>query len=175
MNESKMNEERIRRRLREGDPFAGETGLTPDEVREMRRTVLTAIPEPRRRLLPALALAGAAAAAVLIALLALRPGAGAPPRPPRVATMTAPPSPPSPSPAPAEPEPAKPAPVLQAAEKRTVYNRHHRRHRRPINQDTLAALEPSPSQEETAIREIQFSTPGGTRIVWTLTPGKASH
>ena len=144
--------------------------LTPDEVREMRRTVLTAIPERRRRLLPALALAGAAAAAILIALFALRPGAGAPPQPPRVATMTAPPSPPSlPS---AEPEPAKPAPVLQEAEKRTV---HHRRHRRPMNQDTLAALEPSGRQEETAVREIQLSTPGGTRIVWTLTPGKASH
>jgi hypothetical protein len=41
--------------------------------------------------------------------------------------------------------------------------------------DTLAALETSPRQEETAIREIQFSTPGGTRIIWTLTPGKALH
>jgi hypothetical protein len=163
-----MNEERIRQRLREGDPFAGETGLTPDEVREMRRTVLTAIPERRRRLLPALALAGAAAAALLIAL---RPEPAAPPRPPRVATAQ--PTPP-PSRMPGTPEPAAPAPAPKATEKRTS---HHRHHRRPMNHDTLAALEPVPhqEQEETTVREIQFSTPGGTRIVWTLTPGKASH
>jgi hypothetical protein len=165
-----MNEEWIRRRLREGDPFAGEAGLTPDEVREMRRTVLTAMPERRRRLLPALALAGAAAAAVLIALFAFRPGAGAPPRPPRVAMVTTP----SPEPA-AQPPVPTPAPELRRAEKTAV---HHRRHRRPMahtRNDTLAALETSPRQEETAIREIQFSTPGGTRIIWTLTPRKALH
>jgi len=168
-----MNEERIRQRLREGDPFAGETGLTPEEVREMRRTVLTAMPERRRRLLPALALAGAAAAAVLIAVFVLRPDPGAPPRPPRIAAVPAP-----------SPEPVAQPPVLQetqplrGAEKRAG---HHRRHRRPAappapqTHDTLATLEPSPRQEETAIREIQFSTPGGTRIIWTLTPGKALH
>jgi hypothetical protein len=164
-----MNDEKLRQRLRGGDPFAGETGLTPDEVREMRRTALTAIPERRRRLLPALALAGAAAVAVLIALFVFRPDTGAPPRPQRVATVTAPPSPPS-----REPEPAAQTPVLKKTEKKTL---HHRRHRRSMSPDTLAALEPPQpaEQKETPIREIQFSTPGGTRIIWTLTPGKASH
>jgi hypothetical protein len=135
----------------------------------MRRTVLTAMPERRHRLLPAFALAGAAAAAVLIDLFAFRPGTGAPPRPPRVATVTTP----SPEPAAQPPVPA-PAPELRGAEKTAV---HHQRRRRPMahTHDNLAALEISPRQEETAIREIQFSTPGGTRIIWTLTPGKALH
>ena len=59
----------------------------------MRRTVLTAAPEPRRRLLPALALAGAAAAAVLIALVVLKPGPAEAPAPRIAAVASQPVSP----------------------------------------------------------------------------------
>ena len=176
-----MNDERLRQQLREGDPAMGEGGLTPDEVRTMRRTVLTAAPEPRRRLLPILALAGAAAAAVLIAILTLRLGPEASSTPPRIATIPKA----IPKAAPREPEGTLQPPVLtgeqlqlQDTEPQRV---RHRRHRRPVApkapevNDTLAVLEPPTRQETTSIREIQFSTPGGTRILWTLAPGKTSY
>ncbi|HEY2293264.1 MAG TPA: hypothetical protein VGM86_21400, partial [Thermoanaerobaculia bacterium] len=67
-----MSDERLRQILRQGDPAGEDAGLTPDEARAMRRTVLTAVPERKRRLLPILALAGAVATAALIAVLLLR-------------------------------------------------------------------------------------------------------
>ena len=169
-----MNDERIRQLLREGDPFAGEPGLRPEEAREMRRTVLNAIPDQRARrfrLLPALALAGAAAVAVLIAVLALRPDSGRTPKPapPRIAAVPAPVPPPS---APA----ARPTP--QEEETPKVQPRHRRRPpapRAPRTGEALASLEPPKESEGTALREIQFTTPGGTRILWTVAPGKASY
>jgi hypothetical protein len=162
-----MNDERIRQLLREGDPFAGESTLNPEEIREMRRTVLNALPDPRERwfrLLPALALAGAAAVAVLIAVLALRPGSGAPPKaaPPRMAAV----------PAPAPPAPAPVAEPALREETRKIQPRHHRRPsapRPPRTEETVASL------EGTALREIQFTTPGGTRILWTVAPDKALY
>ncbi len=177
-----MNDERssdLNRRLRAGDPFAGETGLTPEEVRAMRRTVLTALPEPRRRLIPGLALAGAAAVAVLIAMIALWPGSGSisKPRPaPRTAAI---PAPLPPSPAPEAERPITLAAQPLSAEKAEKRRPHLRRQGRPAlenpSPDTvLAALKPTVSEDGTAIREIQFSTPGGTRIIWTLAPGKTS-
>src|SRR5688572_32383391 len=39
----------LRSILRKGDPAAGDSGLTPEEVQGMRRTVLSAVPEFRRR------------------------------------------------------------------------------------------------------------------------------
>lgn len=160
-----MNDEKIRQILREGDPFAGEPGLSPEEVREMRRTVLNAIPDrPERHfgLLPALALAGAAAVAILIAALAFRPQVPSKAEPPRMAAAPAP-VPPAPAPA-AEPAPRE--------ETRQVRPRHHRRPpapRRPRTEETVASL------ESTTLREIQFTTPGGTRILWTVAPGKVSY
>jgi len=174
MNDERSND--LDRRLRAGDPFLGESGLTPEEVRAMRRTVLTAQPAPRRRFLPALALAGAAA--LVIAVLAFHPGA-LPPRQPAPRAAAAPaPLPPSPAPAVEPPilSASQPSPVETVEKARP----HLRRHRPPAAGETpapstaLAALKPSASEEGTAIREIQFSTPGGTRIIWTLAPGKTS-
>jgi len=171
-----MNDERIRQILREGDPFAGEPSLTPEEIREMRRTVLNAIPDRRERsfrLLPALALTGAAAVVVLIAVLALRPGGKIPSKAvaPRIAAVSGP----------VVPVPPSPAPVTRPAlreETPKVQSRHQHRHKTPRPsrpEDAVASLETPEGQAETAPRDIQFTTPGGTRIIWTLAPGKALH
>jgi hypothetical protein len=168
-----MNDERLRQRLREGDPATGENGLNPGEIHAMRRAVLAAAPEPRRRLLPALALAGAAAAALLIALFALRPAPVQPPAPLRIAAVPArPQAPRALQPSPVRTEPT--APEEEKREKKRPIPR--RRHLRAVPEETatLAALEPAGNPPE-EIRQIQFSTPGGTRIIWTLTSGKASR
>jgi hypothetical protein len=168
-----MNDERLRRRLLAGDP-GGENGLTPDEIHAMRRTVLTAAPEPRRRLLAPLALAGAAAVAVLIAFLALKPRPAEAPRP-RIAAVAAP-SAPNMAPPLAQPEPprAKPAPRASGKTARAVHRRHHLRNR-PEEAIAQASLKPAGIPEEPETRQIQFSTPGGTRIIWILKSGKASR
>ncbi|MFL6258986.1 MAG: hypothetical protein ACJ76Y_04670 [Thermoanaerobaculia bacterium] len=167
-----MNDERLRQILRQGDPAGGD-GMTLEEAREMRRTVLTAVPERKRRLLPIFALAGAVATAVLIAVLLLRPEPVKAPAPaPRIAVVSAPPAPP------AVQAPAEPAPPAQKAEERRPVPRRHQRHHqhRPTVPtarealDTLAALETAGSE-----RQVQFSTPGGTRIIWILKSGKASR
>jgi hypothetical protein len=160
-----MNDERLRQRLREGDPATGENGLNPGEIHAMRRAVLTAAPEPRRRLLPALALAAAAAAALLIALFALRPASVQPPAPPRIAAVPA-----------LQPSPIRTElPARGEKKKKSIQRRRHLR-AAPQETATLAALDPAGTPpEEPGIRQIQFSTPGGTRIIWTLTSGKASR
>jgi hypothetical protein len=164
-----MNDERLRQRLREGDPATGENGLNPGEIHAMRRAVLAAAPEPRRRLLPALALAGAAAAAILIVLFALRPDPVQPPAPPRIAA--------GPVPRVLQPSPTRTEPPVteekKEKKKRPIQRQRHLR-AAPEAPPTLAALEPAGNPPE-EIRQIQFSTPGGTRIIWTLTSGKASR
>lgn len=162
-----MNPLNLQDRLREGDPAAGEA-LTPEEVRTMRRAVLTAAPEPRRWSVLVPLMAGAAAMlAVLVALALWRartePVVEAPPvvavappvRLPQPPVVEETPDP-APPPVPVErevpkpvrrPEPVPEVPVL------------------PEATDTLA----SAPAEEPGSRQIQFSTPGGTRIIWVLT------
>jgi hypothetical protein len=167
-----MNDERLRQILRQGDPAGGDGGLTPDEAHAMRRAVLTAVPERRRRLLPILALAGAVATAVLVAILLLRPEpAKAPIPPPRIATAPAPPAPP------VAQVPVEPAPQpSQGEERRPVPRRHRQHHHRPAApatpaiHDTLASLATAEPE-----RQIQLTAPGGTRILWILKSGKASR
>ncbi len=163
-----MNDERLRQSLRQGDPAGGDGGLTPDEARAMRRTVLTAIPERKRRLLPIFALAGGLATAVLIAVLLLRPEpVKAPAPPPRIAA----------APAPAAPIPVEPAPQPPVEkERRPVHRGHPQHHHHPVPStapaihDTVAALETAEPE-----RQVQFSAPGGTRIIWILKSGKPSR
>ncbi len=163
-----MNDERLRQSLRQGDPAGGDGGLTPDEARAMRRTVLTAVPERKRRLLPIFALAGGLATAVLIAVLLLKPEPVKAPAPaPRIAA----------APAPAAPIPVEPAPRPPVEkERRPVHRGHPQHHHRPVPpaapaiHDTVAALESAEPE-----RQVQFSTPGGTRIIWILRSGKASR
>ena len=158
-----MNDDRLRQILRQGDPAAEDSGLTPDEIHAMRRAVLTAAPEPRRRLawLPALA---TGAAALLVLALAISHGpwheTPAPPAPPvRVAGAV-----PTPAPAPVVPvAPAAPPQEIVKVSRpaRRLRLRHH-----------VPPAPPDLPLPDSTVREVQFSTPGGTRIIW-VSPSKA--
>ncbi|HEX6862558.1 MAG TPA: hypothetical protein VF414_07080, partial [Thermoanaerobaculia bacterium] len=161
----------LRSILKKGDPAAGDPGLTPEEIQGMRRVVLAAVPEPRRRgwLVPVLA--GAAALILAVALIlwrpesavveALRPPAVRPPLPLAgegrgegsvVAEEKTPPHRPSAGlPASQEREPP-PSP-----RKKTV-----RSEPEPV---VVAQAEPPAVPEAPAEQQIQFSTPGGTRVI----------
>ncbi|MFL6198520.1 MAG: hypothetical protein ACJ76J_05065 [Thermoanaerobaculia bacterium] len=162
-----MNDEKLREILRQGDPAAGDPGLTPEEVQGMRRAVLSAVPEPRRRgwLVPALATAAALIVAAVIAV-SLWPSS------PKEVVAVRPPlplagegrgegsvqpekTPPLPSPAAQEREPP-----ARPRKKKIV---HHEPE--PV---VVAQVEPPAAPE--APHQIQFSTPGGTRIIWVLHP-----
>jgi hypothetical protein len=162
----------LRSILRKGDPAAGDPGLTPEEVQAMRRVVLSAVPEPRRRGWPVPAMA-AAAALILAALIAL--GLWQPEKPEEVVVVRPPAvrpplplagegrgegsvvqpekTPPQPSPAAQEREPEKKKPLRRAPEPAPVI--------------IAQAEPPEPPQAST---QIQFSTPGGTRVIWVLNP-----
>ena len=156
-----MSDEKLREILRKGDPAAGDPGLSPEEIQGMRRAVLAAVPEPRRRgwLVPAMV--GAAALILAVALILWRPEsevveAVRPPLPlagegrgegPVVQAEKK--TPPRPSPAPQEREP----PPSPKKKKKTV-----RRAPEPV----------VVAQAELPSTQIQFSTPGGTRVIWML-------
>ncbi len=109
--------ERIRELLRRGDPAADGCDPGTEEVRQMRRRVLRAVPSPGLRAVrPLPALAASVLVVVLVALgwNLMRPGT--------------------------------PAPV----------------------QEPEAFAGPVGPQPERRTRQIQFSTPGGTRVVWIL-------
>lgn len=174
-----MRDKKLREILKRGDP-AAEGGLAPEEIQAMRRAVLAAVPEPRRRswLVPAFAGAAALILAAVIALSLWRPApekaAVRPPLPPAgegrgegpVVVEKTPPlpspasqerEPPAPEKKKAEPVPEKKKPVRRAPEPETV---------------VLAQVEPPivPEAASHGSTQIQFSTPGGTRIIWVLQP-----
>jgi hypothetical protein len=160
-----MNEDRLRQILREGDPAAQDAGLTPDEIHTLRRTVLNAIPESRRRFggLPLLA-AGTAVLILLALVLAFDPRhrqAMVPPPAPRMATVT-------------NPAPAPPAQEVVATPQGAAKSPEPR-HRHPPR---LPQMPPAPRDTPVTVaslevREIRFSTPGGTRIIWELAANDA--
>jgi len=175
-NRSSQRNDRLRDLLRQGDPAAGEPGLSTEEIHAMRRAVLTAAPERRRfGLVPALASATTVALAVLLAVALWRGGepqgiqppeekiaAVKPePRPPALRPITAPSAAPEPSEEPAVREPvqriAPPPPSLPEPEPPTVLA--------SVPEPSL----PEPGLAEPRTREIQFLTPGGTRVIWVLT------
>lgn len=163
----KDRNDRLRDLLREGDPAAGDPGLSPEEVQAMRRTVLSAVPEPRRRgwLVPALATAAALILAAVLVLWRTAPEVPDTPKPgPVVAAPVTPapvPEPVLPAPAPQpEPEP----PVRIAAEK--PEERPEPPAATPALPEQQAVLPAAPEGQ----RQIQFSTPGGTRVIWMLNP-----
>ncbi len=168
---NETRDERLRRLLREADPTASD--LTVDEVRDMRRTVLSAVPERRRKLFPVFATAGAVLVAALILIAVLIPEPEKPSAPPQIATV--PPKAIQPLPPPRE-EPR--LTEEKAEEKKTPARRKRRAPRPPVVQP--APLEPettaviAAAEPVTEPQQIQFSTPGGTRIIWLLSPGEDS-
>ena len=165
---AETNPDRLRQALRQGDPASGEPGLTADEVHAMRRAVLTAAPEPRRRMAWFPVVATGAAALVALALAVAfgpwhrPPVSGSPVQAPvQVATVptppAAPPVPPAVAPVPVKisgPAHRHPARTLRAVRARKDL---------PVHQDDAPVLTAS-----LPVREIQFSTPGGTRVIWEL-------
>jgi hypothetical protein len=152
--------DRLRQALRQGDPAAQEPGLTAYEVHTMRRAVLTAAPEPQRQMawFPLVA-TGAAALLVLALAIAFGPRHRPPVRRPQIQVAAVP----SPTPAATPTVPSVTAPVS------VKISRPARRHPMrapetlPVRQDDAPMLTAS-----LPVREIQFSTPGGTRVIWEL-------
>ncbi|HEY2738867.1 MAG TPA: hypothetical protein VGK45_10710 [Thermoanaerobaculia bacterium] len=165
MNSSQRTDrnERLGEVLRQGDPASGETGLAPAETQAMRRAVLSAVaaPEPRWsfRLAPAFAAGGVAVLSLVVALSLWRTHGSEPGQP--VAPIVPAPSVPSPGLSPIlSPDVVavvSPPPPVHAV---------RRRERRPRIAKTPAV--PSPAPEPAPMRQVQFSAPGGTRIIWLL-------
>jgi hypothetical protein len=163
--------------LRKGDPAADDPGMSPEEIQAMRRTVLSAVPEPRRRgwLIP-VAVGAALILAALIGLTLWRQ-----PTQPTLLASEGRAVAPSPaqrgrggegasSPAPKRPLPF-PLPRQGAGEGTShpspdvkVARVHPRPRPRSVSR-------PEPTVEVAKVetqQQIQFSTPGGTRIIWVL-------
>jgi hypothetical protein len=156
-----MND-RLKSVLRQGDPAAGDPGLSPEEIQAMRRTVLSAVPEPRRRgwLIPVATGAVLILAAVLGLSLWRQP---APAHPPNRASSEGRVVAPSPAQrgrvgeGSSSPAPARPARDVKVARVRP------RPRPRPVPKP-----EPAVEIARTETQQIQFSTPGGTRVIWVL-------
>ncbi|HEY9420443.1 MAG TPA: hypothetical protein VIW92_03430 [Thermoanaerobaculia bacterium] len=175
----KTNDERLRDVLRGADPAAGEPGLAPEEIQAMRRAVLTSVPEPRRRWVPIAALAGSALAVLLLALMLLSPDAEGPAKPPRQPARMAE----KPKTAPVPVRPPAPEPAVQKPEKPREMRAPRKRPAPESTPAVIADTAPAPPPEEPEVeatiaaetRQIQFSTPGGTRIIWVLTSDGTSN
>ncbi|HEV7506419.1 MAG TPA: hypothetical protein VGS07_16065 [Thermoanaerobaculia bacterium] len=155
--------DRLRQALRQGDPAAHEPGLTADEVHTIRRAVLTAAPEPRRQT-AWFPLVATGAAALLALALAVAFGPWHRPQAPKSPVQMA--AVPTPVAAPLVPPVMTPQPVKSS--------RPARRHSVRATQAPEALPKPpndSPIlMASLPVREIQFSTPGGTRVIWELSP-----
>jgi hypothetical protein len=174
---AETRDERLRRLLRDSDPAGGETGLTTEEVQPIRRKVLTAAPETRRHWLQSPALAGAALAALILAVawamwpsrpdMNVRATAGVPSGTQQA--LVVPPGTTAGSPA-----ASAPGGEGVVAEKSAAPPPGENRPRR-IRKPTRAPTSPEPDQVAAQVeeRQIQFSTPGGTRVIWILTSEKA--
>jgi len=167
-------DEQLRRLLREADPAADDPGLSREEIRHMRRTVLSAVSEPRRRWGFAPLLMGAATAILLLVLgwtLWLGGFSTAPSRQP-VREAVVPPISPSPI---FTVQPA--APTLRVTSEKPAAPRSATHRRRPASRKPAAPRTSSPGPvaiAEAETHQIQFSTPGGTRIIWVLTANQTT-
>jgi hypothetical protein len=180
MNETRFSpDDRLRALLRQGDPAGDDPGLTREEAGRMRRAILNAAPEPRRRplWLPVLAAAAVGALTLAIALGLWRARADfSVHEPTRSAAVVPTPETPVPAPTPSLPVSAAPeaapaaTPSLGKAPAVRPRSRHPRRAATP-GPVRFASLPtpPAPAEEnEEPARQIQFSTPGGTRVIWVL-------
>ena len=150
--------------LRNGDPAADDPGLSPEEVQAMRRTVLSAVPEPRRRgwLVP-VAVGAVLILAALVGLSLWRQ----PAQPTRLAEERAV----APSPA-QRGRVGEGAPSSISAPKDPLPVPPHVNVARVVHPRPRPVPKPEPDVElartESQQQQIQFSTPGGTRVIWVL-------
>jgi len=180
---SKVGEERLRALLREGDPAGASEPLAADEVQAMRRGMLGALraaraeerPAPwRLPVFAAAALAGVAGA--VLGALAWRSGLDVKPVEPAPLVAVAPPAPSLPpealEPPPATHHQAEPeARAPRSPQPRQARPPAGRRPPHPEAPVRLASTGSSPAPVP-VVREVQFSTPGGTRIVWVFASGE---
>lgn len=164
-------EDRLTRLLRRGDPATEGGELSPAEAARMRHA-LVAVLEARKR--PLLlrwrpVLATAAAAAFSLALVLNRWKTEDEPAP--VAAAQGPTSPA------AAVVPRAASEPLSAAPRRTVRSPAARGVKpssrptlRPHTRPERAATKPADTPAVHAARQIEFETPGGTRVVWVLDP-----
>jgi hypothetical protein len=160
------SDDELRRALKRGDPLL-DAPLTFGEAAETRRSVLARMPLPPRQpfVLTRRPVVAAAGVALLLCLTAL--GIYLSTRPSTVArtrgdiALAATISDVHPAPA---LEATKPADGVAAPR---VVPRASRRQRavRTADKRDAPALRP---QEDAAPRQIQFTTPGGTRVIWVL-------
>jgi hypothetical protein len=191
--------------LREGDPARRAPNLDAQEIERMRRAVLAAAPEPRRRfvLTPVWGAALAAAALILamgvgrplwdrlrVDVVAEGPRAVSPVSPPASTPRVRPdrPIPPAPAVSPAPPAAtpsarpvARPVPRPRTPEPETVpaqtvepapdFAPGPDLLEDPASGEALDSAALATETDDTAAdlpRQVQFSTPGGTRIIWVL-------
>jgi hypothetical protein len=170
MSDKNERETRLRTLLREGDPAADGQSPSPERMREMRRLVLGSLAERRQRRHRRLLLVASAATALLALALGLALHREIPPPVPRpvespVAARALPLQLPA---VPAAATPilpiALPAPLAAAERRAPVSGRSH--HRFAV----ATAVRPEEKVEEPPATplQIQFNTPGGTRVIWVL-------
>lgn len=192
-DEARAQPEPLTRLLRDADPAAGDTGLNPIEVAQMRQAITDAARDGNDRhrapiaapawmrppwMRPALALA--TIGIVALGLWALvGPPPAAPPEPVADAGADAAPSPP------AEPPVVNPDQAAEIADQRAVISARPA----PIPDQPVAAapnlpamtvpaarpaetvaVTNDPSPPDVRARTVQFIAPRGTRIIWTLNP-----
>jgi hypothetical protein len=169
MSVKNEREIRLRTLLREGDPVADGQSPSPERMREMRRLVLGSLAERRQRRYRLLLVASAATALLTLALgLALHREIPPPvPRPAEspVAARALPLQLPA---VPAAATPVLPIAVpapLAAAERRAPVS--GRSHPRTAGAPTVRPEEKEEEPPATPL-QIQFNTPGGTRVIWVL-------
>lgn len=151
------------RLLAQGDPASFEPGLAPEVARGMKAAMLASIPQaPERRLswVPLLA-AGAATTLVLGLGLGAWFFSEAPlePAPTAVAVTQ-----PTLTLVPALPETSAPAGAL------TRHGASARSAKAVSRAKPTASRRPTPPPEVPSTRQLEFQTPGGTRVVWVLDP-----
>ncbi len=174
----------LRSILKQGDPAAGDPRLSQEELRTMRRAVLNAVPEPRRRgwLVPLLA--SSAAGVILAAAMVLslwrsgpilpEPGAETASQP-REMTSQPRETPPQAREMASQPRETAPQARETASQARETASQAREmasqaRETAPQARETAPQPWETTSQAQETAHQIQFSTPGGTRVIWLLNP-----
>lgn len=179
MNSNRRDDDPLTRLLRQGDPATPGEELSAAEAARMRRALVTALSARERPpvLRWRLVLASFAAAAFALILVFDRPSTEKPAdrdgekAPVPVVVAEKPALPDAAVPRAVEEAAVHPRPVTHPPAVRRVASPRPTRSSpaRPVQ----AAVRPAESTEAAtrhAVRQIEFETPGGTRVIWVLDP-----